>query len=89
MQKMIQVLYTCGECSLTDVKLNVPAREKSEQIGPWIRATSGKIAVDHRLKSPQCKSPKIKDLKIPLNTDANSPVGSPIDTTSRNSIIPS
>lgn len=75
---MITVEYTCGECDLKNVKLNLPSRLPYQPIGPWMRGVAKEIQADHKVRRPKCKAPKIGELKIPLNADPESPVGSEI-----------
>lgn len=66
---MITVQYSCPECGLKDVPVQVPAREDPDEnaVVPWMHEqVIPSVTADHDKRSPKCHPKELKDLKIPL-----------------------
>lgn len=74
MNLTIQCLYTCKKCGLTDIPVDVPAREE-EDVVVWVKASAELMGADHERRSPLCPS-RVIDLKIPVPASATK-VGGP------------
>lgn len=78
MREMIEIIYTCGQCTAIEIKLKVPART-TEEVVHWVRNICGHaIGLDHSTRSPNCRATTMKDLKIPM-TGADKIGGSPVN----------
>lgn len=63
----IRVLYSCADCHLKDIGLDVPARVDDEDVRAWMDATVRLVAADHtRRRSPFCRAKALQELKIPV-----------------------
>ncbi len=71
--------YSCTLCGLTDVEVEVPIREKSQNIVEWMKNICiPATVVDHARLMPDCHPTELHDLKIPV--PAGSPmVGRPVE----------
>lgn len=62
----IQVLYTCDQCGLTDIAVDVRTRS-TEDVLVWMEQVMAyAIARDHDVRSPHCIITKFTQVKIPL-----------------------
>jgi hypothetical protein len=64
---ILQVLYSCKGCSLTDVPVTVAHRKQGEDVVKWMRQVQIRLYDDHASRSPRCKS--LVDAKIPIQAD--------------------
>lgn len=72
----ITIRYSCTECRIDQVALDVPARMSDDvDVHDWLRETVRRVAADHRRRSPACRSELISDLAIP--TTGTRRVGGP------------
>jgi hypothetical protein len=63
---IIEVLYTCEECGLTDVPVPVVART-TEDVVVWLEQVAvPALARDHARRSPRCHVDKFADVKVPM-----------------------
>lgn len=63
----IQVFYTCVECALSKIAIDVPAR-RGEDVTEWMRQTIDCIATDHHVRSPECQATTISEIAIPIGS---------------------
>lgn len=61
----ITVKYSCDVCGLTDVQVEVRARE-DEDVTTWMDQTVRRIARHHSGTSPFCTARTLKNLMIPI-----------------------
>ena len=60
--------YSCKECGLHRVEVQVPARPKGMEIIHWLHKICGNtIAADHAMRSPACHADTMTDLMIPIS----------------------
>ena len=67
---MITIRYSCPDCGLVDVSVQVPAREDPEPEGVirWMeKVVLPTVGADHHTRSPKCNPKELKDLKIPID----------------------
>lgn len=73
----IELLYTCNDCGLSDVKVAVTARV-AEDVTVWMEETVvPSVTWDHFKRSPYCMAKKLSQLKIPIT--GASKVGGPVE----------
>lgn len=61
----ITVLYSCPECGLDRVPVQVPARDE-ENVIVWMEQTGEHLSLDHARRSPNCHPAQLKDIMIPI-----------------------
>lgn len=62
---MLTVFYSCHDCKLVKVPVQVPERE-NEDIKTWMDALLHLLAQHHRRVSPYCFPKHLHDLMIPV-----------------------
>jgi hypothetical protein len=70
---MITLRYSCPECGLVDIAVQVPAREdpEPEAVLTWMQqVVLPTVADDHNKRSPNCHPKELKDLKIPFDKNS-------------------
>lgn len=67
---MITAKYTCKQCGLTEVEIQVPARQSpNSDVKDWVEGVVGQsVRRDHHRRSPDCTCGKV-DLWIPIPKD--------------------
>lgn len=70
----ITCFYTCKQCGLNEIPVEVPARDE-EDVVVWVKASAEIMGADHEKRNPTCPSRKI-DLKIPVPPGAEK-IGGP------------
>ena len=79
MRRTIGLTYTCNECGLKDVTVQIVART-TEDIVDWMQdVLIPKLAQDHWNRSPSCIATTLSQVKIPLAKNEGSPIGGVID----------
>lgn len=71
----IELLYTCGTCTVIDRPLTVPVRGE-EDVKAWMDATIKLLVIDHQKQTPGCTATSFKMVKIP--SDNRTKVGGPV-----------
>lgn len=67
---MIRVRYSCAACDVEEQEVDVRPREPGEDVAAWMReAVQAGIGIDHRSRSPWCRSTTAANVKIPLPKD--------------------
>lgn len=67
---MIQIPYKC-RCMTEEATVSVPARRADVDIVTWVQLTVvGAVTVDHRRRSPLCRSTTMEFIKIPAPENA-------------------
>jgi hypothetical protein len=61
----IKVLYSCHECGLNRVSVDVPARGE-EHVVEWMESTGKHLSNDHANRSPECHPETLSDVMIPI-----------------------
>lgn len=62
----IDVRYSCAGCKLTEIHVDVPARESDEDVAAWMDRTIRVLAADHWRRSPRCTAKSLQEVKIPV-----------------------
>jgi hypothetical protein len=76
MTNTIQVLYSCIECGLQDVKVEVEARTV-EDVVTWMKEVGNALGADHFRRSPHCRTLTFSEVKIPIT--GASKIGGPVE----------
>lgn len=67
---MAEVIYKCG-CMPQMATIIVADRRADQDVVSWVEDAVGKaLAVDHRARSPQCRSGTTEYVKLPVHDDA-------------------
>jgi hypothetical protein len=62
----IKIKYSCLQCSLKNIVLEVPARG-DEDVVAWMQNSVGaNIKKDHTLRSPECPADSAQEVMIPM-----------------------
>lgn len=70
MNKSVSIPYKC-QCMNEEAVVLVPFRRKDENVIQWMDACVGPaLSLDHRFRSPDCRSTKMEYAKIPLPENA-------------------
>jgi hypothetical protein len=64
--KTVRCLYSCTWCELEDAEVDVPARGKAEDVVAWMRRAVIAVGNDHQRRTPGCRAPELRNLKIPV-----------------------
>lgn len=65
---MITIKFTCDECGVKDEKVEVTAREESDNVIEWVESVViSAITFRHAIISPNCKATELTNLKIPMD----------------------
>lgn len=68
MKDLITVRFSCRSCGLVDVPCIVECRDEGQDVCDYVGNTIGTaIGNKHRLRSPNCQTTLLSDLKIPVN----------------------
>jgi hypothetical protein len=63
----IGVLYSCTACGLTDVEVQVTARELGEDVVVWMEEKCiPELGADHFRRNPACCTSHLSSIKIPI-----------------------
>lgn len=62
----IRALYSCEGCHLSNIGVDVPAREGAQTVASWMDSTVRRLAADHRRRSPLCAATALQEVKIPI-----------------------
>lgn len=62
----ITVKYSCPECGLEAVHVEVPARGE-EGVIKWMDTIIVVLGADHARRSPNCHPEQLKDIMIPMS----------------------
>lgn len=66
----MKVKYSCGECGINKVDVDVPARGRAVDVVFWVQeVVARRIGDDHQKRSPDCKAKTIQNLMIPISDD--------------------
>jgi hypothetical protein len=61
-----RVMYSCHDCGLKKVGVNVPART-GEDVAMWMQVIlTPALVADHCQRSPHCKPDSLADVMIPI-----------------------
>lgn len=63
---MIPVRYSCPECGVDDVTVQVGERGPSLGVVLWMERVIVACSADHARRSPHCHPKSLKDVKIPF-----------------------
>ena len=58
--------YSCKECGLEKISVDVPARQHTEEVTAWMEQTIRHVALDHHRRSPRCFPKELTNLIIPM-----------------------
>lgn len=64
--KAIQIIYTCGTCSVADRKVALMERGETETIDEFMTRLTQRVSSDHIRQSPRCMARTMQFVKIPL-----------------------
>jgi hypothetical protein len=62
---MLDVRYKC-HCMGEEVEVLVPPRPEGADIAIWMSLLSATLALDHNVRSPNCKAETMEYVKVPL-----------------------
>lgn len=72
----IRVYYSCPQCKLVQVHVDVPVRETEEQdVRDWFEGMLERLRVDHFNRNPHCPTTQLIDIRVPMKGRAH--VGGP------------
>ncbi len=72
----IRVKYSCDQCGLRRVEVDVPART-TEDVRDWTDQTVRLVMRDHDRRSPRCHPKELSQLMIPM-PDGVDRIGGPV-----------
>lgn len=59
--------YSCDECGLKRVEVQVPARPEAMEVTRWVKEVAAYVIyADHSCRSPECKSNMMSEMMIPM-----------------------
>lgn len=62
----ITLKYSCYQCGLTAVEVDVPARGEEDVVSWMDKVVAYEIKSDHNRRSPSCMATSVRDLMIPI-----------------------
>lgn len=71
----MNVIYKC-RCMAEEATVAVPDRRDDENVVDWVQQIVGSaLLLDHRTRSPDCRSNVTEYVKIPVDTGENAMIG--------------
>ena len=65
-QFKINIKYSCLQCSLKNITLEVPARGDEDVVAWMQNAVGSNIKKDHTMRSPECPAESAQEVMIPM-----------------------